>query len=615
MTFEIPTGSVVGSDTETVGLFWRQGDRPYCFGFSNDKGDTTVMSFPVDKFTREVKYDQRLDLLRDFYQDKSIVKVFHNAQFDVGMIESLGIKVRGEIICTMNLVRLCKSSASLALKPFCNQYLGIPNEDETALQEKTKEMRRLGRKEGWKIYVPVKKGKGKEDLAPDYWLAGPKYFEPYCALDAARAMAIYKILLPEIERSGRESLWKTECETWKVLRAIEKQGVRIVKSKVLNSKLKLTQKKKEYDKQARELVCNYWPDDQVKKINFNSHPQLKKLLYEDIGEEIRYYTETGLPSTDVNALKKMKHPLAKAVLNMRSCEKTVDFMSQYLRFMVQHENGLWYIHPSFSQSIPTTGRESSQNPNMQQVASGEVDKGADLRVEARSVFAPEPNYEWRSYDWKNIEVYIPAFLSNDRKLVPILKAGGDVHQNTSDSLTERLKFEVSRYNAKRVFFGLQYGIGIKKLAKDLGISEKAAEDIVYGFQNEYSDLYAWMQKIIMNVRRDGFVITPYHRKLEIPREAAYKGTNYLVQGTASSILKEAKVKVFHALKSYKARIILPVHDEMLIKIRKDQDFDKIDSIVVNAMQDNPALKMPVNIPVSISRITKGWSKKEKVKVI
>lgn len=602
MALKIPKSNITSADTETTGLFPRHGDRFYCISWCTPEGESAVCSFPVNPKTREVQYRPAdLEIIRQWAENPEITKIFHNAQFDVSFLQTMGIRVKGEIVCTMNLIRLYKSSERLALKPFCEKYFNIPNEDEEDLKEQTRLKRREGRKKGWKIYESQKSNE-QETLAPDYWLAGPKYFEPYCLLDSARCMMIYKELYPTFKNNP---LWKTEMETWKVLRQIENRGIRVFKDKVLNNKIRLKKKRHFYLQQLYK---------QVGFINPNSPKQLQNLFYQRLKLTPRFLTPTHQPSTDNNALQSLNHPIAKLILNSRACEKTVQFMDQYLRHMVKNGDGCWYIHPTFHQAIASTGRESSSNPNLQQVAGGEKETGLEIRVEARSVFGPRPGYVMRSYDWKNIEAYIPAFKSMDSKLTHILSTGGDVHQNTSVSLSKITGIPISRYDAKRVFFGLQYGIGINKLSKTLGIDKEVAESIIYGFKTEYPELWQWMEDLKLFIRRHGYIETAYGRRIEVPRDQEYKGVNYYVQGTAGGILKNAKVKIHRILSQADCHIVLPIHDELVIEISDDTGVRGVDNEVVRCMQDNPELKMPVKIPVSVSAIGSDWSQKTKVGV-
>ncbi len=623
MKFQIPKGPILGSDTETTGLYWRFFDRPYCFSFANAKRETAVISFDVDPFTRTVKYDDRLDLLRDIYQDVSIAKTFHNASFDIGMIESTGIKVRGEVVDTMNLIRLTMPGAPVKLKPFCRNYLNIPTDDETELKEATRLARLHGEKKGWKVFHSRNGNKKKDDseIAADYWMAGKELYEPYCIMDSIRTISVCQALWPGIKGMGIEKLWANEQETFKVLRDVEKRGIRILKEKVEENTESVKKKLQMYQIKALQkirLPLFIQSKKKIKKltkhteINLNSSQQLSTIFYERFKEPIIYFTKKGNPSTDNSALSLMKCPIAKDILNIKACEKTLQFMDQYRHFMVQHKDRDWYIHPILHQAMTVTGRESCSDPNLQQVASGEKETKIEVRVEARSVFGPRRNYALRSYDWKNIEVYIPGFASNDKKITALLRNGEDVHEHTARQLTKRTKTHIGRFEAKRTFFGLQYGIGPKKLSKTLGIDIELAARVIFEIKNEYPELFGFLDRLIMQARKHGYITTMYGRKIPVPHQDAYKAPNYFVQGTAGGILKFAKVKVHNALRKKDAFIALPVHDELLIEIGRTTDMGLIDKVVVDCMQDNPELNMPVKIPVSISAIGANWAEKTKV---
>lgn len=594
--FKIPPGNRIAFDTETTGLYPNLGDLPYSFGFCNEQGDTSVVSFPVDPYTRHVLYSANMDAcetLREFFLNPEIEKLAHNAAFDTRMTEAaLGVKIQGKIICTMSMIRLCKSSSPLALKPFCSQHLGIPDQDEKDLKEATRKARAEGKKKGWKIF----RGKNEEgSLAPDYWLAGKEFYEPYNIMDAVRAMAVYQALRPDIEKnSDLKKIWKNEQLVWKINRKIEQRGIKVDRNKVLHIQSESKKNAQEFLNQAHKIAG--------KKINLNSPKQLREIFYQKFKLPIIYTTKTGLPSTDTTSLESMKHPLAELIIKIRAATKCSEFMEQYVKFMV-YTKGYWTIHPQISESIPTTGRESMRDPNLQQ-APEEI--GFPI-MSAREPFVPRKEYEMRSYDWKNIEVYIPAFASGEKNLTKVLLKNGDVHQQTAD------KLGLERYTAKTVWFGLQYGIGIKKLAKSLNIDQDQAEQIILKHKEEYPSLWDWFEKIKNQGLYKGRIVTPFGRIQEIQRDYAYRAINYYVQSTAADIMKFSKVRVCNALKGRKSHMLLSIHDEFLVQIHKKEDINEIDKLVVAAMQDNPELTyMPIPIPVSISRIKNNWAEKEKI---
>ena len=604
----IPAGKEISFDTETTGLFPFKGDRPWCFSFCNLEGDTTLISFPVNPFTRQPDYVAELNkfsILKKFLCDPTITKIGHNIAFDIRMCEAANLKVQGPIICTMNLIRIVKSDAPMALKKFCKEYLGIGDEDEADLKEATRQARREGKAKGYQIYDGPDTDDGS--LAPDYWLAPRVLRERYALTDAARAMAVYSALFPEIKKKGLEKIWDQEIVTWKILRAIEKRGIHIFPEKIKQQLEDLKKKRKMYLEQAWKITG--------KSVNLNSSPQLQKIFYKQLKESPKYWTESKQPSTKFTALKAMKHPLSKTVLAVRACNKTIEFMEQYKFFMQKHKDGCYYIHPNFHQAMTVTGRESCREPNLQQVASGRNDKGIEVLVEARSVFGPRPNYHMRSYDWKNIEVYIPAFASGDPEVKKILLEGRDFHQETSAYLSKILGQPLGRDPTKRVYFGIQYGMGEVLLAEILGLERDVAAHIKWGISQKYPVLWGWMDELKNRAAIEGEIRTAYGRVIKVSREETYKATNYYVQGTAGGMLREAKIKIHKTIKErhWDVHIVLPIHDELLIETPISKyGYADVDEEIVQCMQDNPELNMPIPIPVSISTIGKSWADKKKV---
>lgn len=627
LEFKIPASKECSIDLETCGLFPSKGDQFYCASFCSPTGETAVVSFPVDPLTRKVDYSVNqaaFDAIKEWCADGTVTKINHNIAFDIRFLEREGMKVRGPIVCTMNLIRLLKSDAPMALKPFCDKYLGIGIEDEIELKKATMLARRIGKEKGWKVF----KGKSEEgSLAPDYWMAPRELVERYAVTDAIRAMSVYVTLLPEIRKNKLDGLWDQENKTWRILRAIEKRGIRVYREKVIEQKEVVKKKLLLYQKKAEQIIQQLFPvpkiivtaQNKMKliKVNLNSSTQLRPIFYERYKESILFLTKAGYPSTDVDALRAMKNPLAKIILSIRACNKTAEFMDQYLFFMRKHKDGCWYLHPTLHQAMARTTRESCADPNLQQVAKGNDDKGIEILVEGRSVFGPRPGYKMRSYDWKNIEVYVPGFKFKEKNLTRILLKGGDVHDHSVKAVSAIINQEISRDNVKRTYFGWQYGIGKDKLARKLGVSVQTAVLIKYGFTKAYPTLTASMQELQRQVFTDGQIVTGYGWPLRMDSEESYKAFNYYVQGTAAGILRQAKIKIFDFFRSNKwdAFIVLPIHDELLIEFGSGVNVDELDNHVVRCMQDNPELKMPIPIPVSISEIGKNWADKKKVKTI
>jgi DNA polymerase I-like protein with 3'-5' exonuclease and polymerase domains len=603
-TVAIPNGKVLAFDTETTGLFPRQGHRPYLFTFANLQCETGLIWFDVDPFTRRVKYESNPDglaRLKQFFSDPTNTVWAHNAQFDKRMAEAaLGFETKVQWFCTMSLIRVVRSDAPIKLKDFCAKYLGITNDDEEAVRKATAAARRDAKKKGWAMADAVE---------PDYWMA-PVECRKYGVIDALRVATVVNVLFPEVHRNKLETVLEREVRLWPIMRRIEDRGVHIDRVKTLELIADLKKKRRLFELRARIYGGS--------EMNFRSGPQLVKKLYGDFKEPVIYSTKKGNPAMDYDAMAAMEHPLAKNILEMRACTTTIKALDDYMRFMVKEERG-WFIHPNLNQAIPTTGRESCNNPNLQNVAAGESRKGTEVKPEARSVFTPPPEHEWRSYDWKNIEVYIPAFASGEKNLTQVLLDGGDTHTMTAMRLFKKTNVAevtpLERSTAKRIFFGLQYGIGVKLLCKQLLISMGEAKDLIRHFSHTYPTMWDWMESLKRQGNIQGYITTAFGRRQQVDSDKTYRAVNYYVQGTAADILKQSKLTLAANAETDNAYMILPIHDEVLFEIKSGQvDMAKFDSRVVTCMQFHPELKIPVRIPVSIAAIKKNWHEKEKVRI-
>jgi len=183
---------VVSCDTETTGLNMFNGDLPFAFSFTTDKG-SYYYRFEVDPMTREVRYaedNKQYLYIKKFYEDPTTTKVFHNASFDVKMLKVIGIEVKGRIDDTMIMAHVMDNSRmTYALKPLCKALLDFDDDDEKELQQSTISGRRQGKKLGWKISLEVK---------ADYWLADKYICERYARFDTDRTLELHDYILSQM---------------------------------------------------------------------------------------------------------------------------------------------------------------------------------------------------------------------------------------------------------------------------------------------------------------------------------------------------------------------------------------------------------------------------------
>lgn len=200
----IPSGNLVAFDTETTGLNPWKGDRAFCIGFCNEKGNKGYFRFPVDGKTRQVVYDSRLEVLKRWFEDPTIAKIGHNVKFDIRMLDMIGIKVRGKIHETMFMMHVLNNvEPSYQLKPLTKKYLDYPDDDLNELHKATVTARRQAKKLGWKVH---------EDVEADYWMAPDPTCRKYNVRDAERTMMFYLFLNPRLDEEKVRKVYDQEME-------------------------------------------------------------------------------------------------------------------------------------------------------------------------------------------------------------------------------------------------------------------------------------------------------------------------------------------------------------------------------------------------------------------
>ena len=307
-------------------------------------------------------------------------------------------------------------------------------------------------------------------------------------------------------------------------------------------------------------------------FNLNSPKQLGVVLFEKLALPVLKKTKTG-PSTDEEVLSRLApmHALPKLILEYRQLAK---LKSTYLDALPRLMDIDGRIHCSFNQAGAETGRLSADHPNLQNIP-----VRTDIGREIRKAFIPSTRgHVLVSADYSQIELRFLAHLAGDPKLMEAFNKGEDIH-----TFTAALIFEVSqehvttemRYRAKRINFGIIYGMSAFGLAKDLAVPQREAQDFIDRYFLRYPGIQAFMQKCEAEAREHGFVATMFGRRRYIPeinsrnpmmrQFAERQAVNTPVQGAAADLIKSAMVKV-HAMlkeKDLKSKMVITVHDELV----------------------------------------------------
>ena len=339
-------------------------------------------------------------------------------------------------------------------------------------------------------------------------------------------------------------------------------------------------------------------------FNINSPKQLGAILFEKLGLPTAKKTKTGY-STDAETLEDLRlvHPVIEKILDYRQLNK---LMSTYVNgLLAQAKDGR--IHTTFQQTVTTTGRLSSTEPNLQNIPI-RLEQGRLLR----KVFHPtETGWVLLSADYSQIELRILAHYSQDPLLCESFALGQDVHTRTAaevfgislDAVTPNM-----RRSAKAVNFGLVYGLTEFGLSRDLGISRKESKFYIEQYFKRYSGVKRYLEDVVTQAKKDGQVRTLLNRLRRIPellhsnrvqRQFGERiAMNTPVQGTAADIMKLAMLKVAEGLKPFRATMLLQVHDELLLQVASE-DLESVAHMLKEKMETAYPLSVPMTVECKV----------------
>lgn len=337
-------------------------------------------------------------------------------------------------------------------------------------------------------------------------------------------------------------------------------------------------------------------------FNINSPKQLGVILFEKLGLPNGKKTKTGY-STSADVLEKLAgdYPIVSDILEYRQLAKLKSTYADGLRNFVGEDGK---IHTSFNQTITATGRLSSTEPNLQNIP---------IRIELgrliRKVFHPMPGNVFVDSDYSQIELRILAHMSGDEKLIEAYNSGQDIHSTTASQVFHVPFEEVTpllRRNAKAVNFGIVYGISAFGLSQDLDISRKEAQEYIDRYFETYPKIKEFIDKTVAYAKETGKTTTIYGRIRPIPELASSNfmqrnfgervAMNAPIQGTAADIIKIAMIRVHDRLirEGFASRLILQVHDELLIET-KEEEKDAVIALLEEEMHQVAELKVPLEV--------------------
>lgn len=312
-------------------------------------------------------------------------------------------------------------------------------------------------------------------------------------------------------------------------------------------------------------------------------------------------TKTGY-STSAEVLEKLRFedPIIEMILEYRQLTKLKSTYADGLDNYIGEEDGR--IHTTFNQNITATGRLSSTEPNLQNIPIR-----MELGRQIRKVFVPEKDYVFLDADYSQIELRVLAHMSGDERLIDAYRENADIHRTTASVVFHTPYDEVTelqRRNAKAVNFGIVYGISGFGLSRDLNISKKQAQEYIENYFETYPGVKHFMDELVEQGRTKGYVTSLFGRRRPIPELSAKNfmqrqfgeriAMNSPIQGTAADIIKIAMIRVHKKLKEghYRSRLILQIHDELLIETHQDE-IPQIRKILEEEMVNACELAVPL----------------------
>lgn len=348
------------------------------------------------------------------------------------------------------------------------------------------------------------------------------------------------------------------------------------------------------------------------RFNLRSSQQLADVLYTRLGLKMPGKTPGGAASTSAGVLDKLAgtHPLVDSILEYRKLEK---LRSTYLEPLPALADASGRIHTSFNQLATATGRLSSSTPNLQNIPVRGL-----LGKRMRSLFVAGPGQVLASADYSQIELRVLAHFSQDPTLLAAFRQGQDIHSRTAALLFDKPQAAVTgaeRRQAKTINFGLLYGMGPQKLGRELGLSLNAAKEFITRYFERLSVLKDYYQLVVEQARAQGFVTTLAGRRRLLPdirsrntqleAQARRQAINTVIQGSAADIIKMAMLQVDAdpLLREFQARLILQVHDELVIEVP-----EPVGTVAGKRLAELMTHVVPLDVPILVDMgVSPDWA--------
>ncbi len=532
-------------DTETTALDPMRA-RVVGISFSTRPG----LAWYVPLLTQGAGWREKvLERLGPLLSDPSLAKIGQNIKYDMVALSREGVEMEGVTFDTM--------VASYCVAPEERQH-GLD-----ALSLKYLNYR--------KIPTSDLLGKGRKKVTMDQVTL--PVISRYACEDADYTGRLVPILKEEMAKAGVETLfYEFEMPLVPVLMRMEREGIRLDTERLA----RLSKELEERIEKIEGEIAKY----AGREINLRSPQQVSQLLFEKLelhkiaGGRKPRKMKTGAYSTDASVLESLAphHPVPALLLQHREVSKLKSTYVDALGQLVHPETGR--VHTHFNQTVTATGRLSSSDPNLQNIPI-RTEEGRKVRA----CFVPrKEGWKLLSLDYSQVELRVMAHFSGDENLVEAFRQGKDIHRRTAALILGKAEEEVTpaeRTRAKVVNFGILYGMGPRRLARETGMSVKEASEFIERYFAALPGVKAWLEETLERARREKQVTTIFGRRRRLPEilspheriraGAENMAVNTPIQGSAADIMKKAMVEVDRAVREegFQGRMVLQVHDELL----------------------------------------------------
>ena len=568
--FDTETTSVDAQQARLVGI---------SFSVAEGEGAYVPLAHSYMGVPEQLDKDQVLDALRPLLEDPSVIKVCQNGKYDINVLARYGIEVQGVLFDTMLESYVLNSTATRHdMDSLASRYL---NRSTIRFEDVA--------------------GKGAKQLTFDQ--VALEVAGPYAAEDAEITLCLHNQLIKELQDIPPllKVLDDIEIPLMPVLARIERYGALVDAHLLGQQSLELTAKLTDLERQTFEIAGE--------EFNLASPKQLGVILYEKLGLPVLAKTAKGQPSTAeavLSGLAEQGHELPVLLMQYRSLSKLKSTYTDRLPEQINPLTGR--IHTNYHQAVTATGRLSSSNPNLQNIPI----RTAEGRRIRQAFIAPE-GYKLLAADYSQIELRIMAHLAQDPGLLDAFRNDRDVHKATASEVFGVELDAVSsdqRRNAKAINFGLIYGMSAHGLAKQIGCERGEAQMYMDRYFARYPGVQEYMERTREQAREQGYVETLFGRRLYLPeikarnanvrKGAERTAINAPMQGSAADIIKRAMITVDQWLAESKldARVILQVHDELVLEVREDQ-VDELRAGLLPLMSAGAALDVPLIVEAGV----------------